>query len=325
MTSTANNASDFEKPIRDLEAKIQELEQLQQTAAGRVDLRAEIEALKARAALLSREIFAHLTPWQRVSLARRADRPMTSDYIALMTSEFVELHGDRSFGDDRAIITGLATLDVHRVMLIGHQKGKSTRDRALCHWGCPFPEGYRKAILKMKLAERLRLPIVTLIDTPGAHCGIGAEERGQAQAIAYNLQEMSGLRVPIICTVIGEGGSGGAIAIGLGDRLLMLENAYFSVISPEGCAAILWKTADRKDEAANALKLTAKDLQELGIVDETVPEPLGGAHRDPAVTAAALKQTIVRHLEEIKASPIDELLQQRYEKYRRIGAFLSAP
>lgn len=325
MSTPNDNASDFERPIRELEAKIRELVELQQSSSGRVDLTPEIEALRHRASSMAREIFSNLTPWQRVTLARRSDRPMTSDYISLMTTEFVELHGDRSFADDRAIITGLATIGRHRVMLIGHQKGKTTRERALCHWGCPFPEGYRKALLKMKLAERLGLPIVTLIDTPGAHCGIGAEERGQAQAIALNLHEMSALRVPIVSTVIGEGGSGGAIAIGLADRFLMLENAYFSVISPEGCAAILWKTADRREDAANALKLTAKDLRELGIVDEIIPEPLGGAHRDPQAAAAALKEAISRNLDALVTLSVKELLEQRCQKHRRIGAYLSAP
>jgi len=324
MNNANRDMSDFEQPIRELEAKIHELEQLQSNSGGRLALESELTALRRRLTSLTKDIFANLTPWQRVGLARRSDRPMTADYLSMLASDFVELHGDRSFGDDPAIVTGFARIDGHRVLVVGHQKGKTTRERARCHWGCPFPEGYRKALSKMKLAERFGLPIVTFIDTPGAHCGIGAEQRGQAQAIACNLQEMSALRVPIVCTVIGEGGSGGAIGIGLGDRFLIMENAYFSVISPEGCAAILWKTAEKKAEAAAALRLTAQDLLGLGIADEVVPEPEGGAHRDPAAAAAALKLAIVRNLEELSTIPLHELLEQRYRRYRDVGVVLSA-
>lgn len=262
-----------------------------------------------------------LTPYDIVKLARHPLRPTTSDYINLMLDDFIELHGDRRFGDDRAIITGLARLGPHRLMLIGQQKGKSTKERILCNFGMPNPEGYRKALLKMKLAEKLRLPVVTLIDTPGANPDIGAEERGQAYAIAENIYQMIRLRTPIINVVIGEGGSGGALGIGVGDRFSILEYAYCSVISPEGCAAILWKNAENAPEAAKALKLTAKDLLELGIVDEVIPEPPGTAHSNPKGAAETLKNTLLRHLKELLCIPPETLLERRYERYRNMGRF----
>jgi len=325
MSNATGNFSseDFEQPIKELESKIEELEQLQADSGGQLQLDTEIEALRQRLAAVTKDIFSNMTAWQRITIARRPDRPVTSDYVSLITTNFMELHGDRCFSDDRAIISGLAQVGKHRVLLVGTQKGKNTRERTQCNWGCPHPEGYRKAIHKMQLAERFGLPIVTLIDTTGAYPGIGAEERGQAQAIAYNLRAMSTLRVPILCVIIGEGGSGGAIGIGLGDKFLMMENSWFSVISPEGCAAILWKTADKRKEAAEALKLTAKDLLRLGIIDQIIPEPAGGAHRDIAAAASAVKEAIVGGLDELRKVPLDELLNVRYQKYRRVGAFLS--
>lgn len=262
-----------------------------------------------------------LSPYDIVKLARHPLRPLTSDYIALMLDDFVELHGDRHFGDDRAIITGFARIEDHRFMLIGQQKGKNTKERLLCNFGMPNPEGYRKALLKMKLAERLSLPVVTLIDTPGANPDIGAEERGQACAIAENIFHMISLKAHIISIVIGEGGSGGALGIGVGDKFSIMEYAYCSVISPEGCAAILWKDADNAPEAAKALKLTAKNLLELGIVEEIIPEPEGGAHLNPKKAADTLKTYILKYLEELKTIPKDILLQQRYKRYAETGSF----
>lgn len=264
---------------------------------------------------------ADLSPYDIVKLARHPLRPMTSDYINLMFDDFMELHGDRRFGDDKAIITGFARLGQNRVMLIGQQKGKNTRERILCNFGMPNPEGYRKALLKMKLAERLKLPIVTLIDTPGANPDIGAEERGQAYAIAENIYQMIGLKTPIVNVVIGEGGSGGALGIGVGDRFAIMEYAYCSVISPEGCAAILWKDASHAPLAAEALKLTAKELLRLEIVDDIIPEPPGAAHTSPREAAATLKKALQRYLKELTDTPLDILLDKRYGKYRRMGKF----
>jgi acetyl-CoA carboxylase carboxyl transferase subunit alpha len=265
--------------------------------------------------------FKPLLPYDIVKLARHPLRPLTSDYITLMLDDFMELHGDRHFGDDRAMITGFARIEDQRFMLIGQQKGKNTKERLLCNFGMPNPEGYRKALLKMKLAERLGLPIVTLIDTPGANPDIGAEERGQASAIAENIFHMVGLNTPIVSIVIGEGGSGGALGIGVGDIFSILEYSYCSVISPEGCAAILWKNSDNAPEAARALKLTAKDLLGLGLVREIVPEPEGGAHLNPKKAADTLKAHILKYLEELRAIPKDSLLQQRYQRYGNIGSF----
>ncbi|MBN1442675.1 MAG: acetyl-CoA carboxylase carboxyltransferase subunit alpha, partial [Planctomycetes bacterium] len=266
-------------------------------------------------------IFSNLSAWQKVQLARHPDRPMTTDYVQLIADDFVELHGDRAFRDDPSILTGLATIGGVRMMIVGQRKGKDTTEKIACHFGSPHPEGYRKALLRMKLAEKFGLPIVTLINTPGAYPGIGAEERGQAFVIAGNLMEMAALRVPVVCVVIGEGGSGGALGIGVGNRILMLEHAYYSVISPEGCAAILWKSAEFKEKAAEILRLTAQDLLEFSVIDEILPEPLGGAHRDHQIAAATLKEAILRHLRELSGLSPEELIEDRYCKFQKIGAF----
>lgn len=310
----------FEKPIAEILA---ELEGLRKSHAdGRPELAPEIRALEARMEAMTREIFSRLSPWERVQLARHARRPLVTDYADRMLTDSMELHGDRRFGDDPAILTALGRIGAHRVLLVGHRKGRDVKEKVACHFGMAHPEGYRKAMLKMRLAERFGLSIVCLIDTPGAYPGIEAEERGQAWAIAENIQDMTGLRVPIVVAVIGEGGSGGALGIGVGDRVLMMENAYYSVISPEGCAAILWKSGDQAAEAARELKLTATDLLRLGIVDEVVEEPLGGAHRDADQAVGALRDVIVRVLDELAPVAVDELLERRFEKYRRIGAHL---
>ncbi len=310
----------FEKPIVEV---LEELEKLRAThAAGRADLMAEIATAEERAEALTREIFSRLSAWERVQLARHPNRPLVADYVEMMCDDALELHGDRGFAEDPAILTTLARLGEHRVMIVGHRKGRDVKEKMACRFGMPNPEGYRKAMLKMRLAERFGIPIVCLVDTPGAYPGIGAEERGQAWAIAENIQDMMGLRVPTIVVVIGEGGSGGALGIGIGDRVLMLENSYYSVITPEGCAAILWKSADRAPEAAAQLHLTAGDLLRLGIVDEVIAEPSGGAHRNPQHAATSLKQAIVKSLRELGHVPIDTLLEHRYQKFRGIGRHL---
>ncbi len=311
------NELDFERPIIELENEITKLEEL--SGKSDMNLSGHIRELRENADRLRRDIFTGLTPWQRVLVARHPDRPLTTHYIDLMCDDFYELHGDRYFGDDKAIVTGLARVGGRKMLIVGHRRGRSTKERLECNFGCPHPEGYRKALRKMKLAEKYHLPIVTLINTPGAYPGIGAEERGQAMAIAENLFEMSKLRTIVICVVIGEGGSGGALGIGVGDRLLILENAYFSVISPEGCAAILWKERNKAADAAAVLKLAPRDLYGLGIVDEIVPEPLGGAHRNHQEMAQNLKRTILRTLDELTGVTIEELLERRYAKYRAIG------
>jgi acetyl-CoA carboxylase carboxyl transferase subunit alpha len=308
----------FEKPILDIERKIREFEELSRT--NNMDFSEEIEGLKRRRDTIIREIFSGLSPWQRVELARHPKRPQTLDYVERVFSGFVELAGDRTFGNDRAIVTGLANLGPRRLVVVGQQKGRTTKEAIACNWGCPLPEGYRKALRKMRLAERFRLPVVTFIDTKGAHPGIGAEERGQALAIAENLEAMAHLRTPVVCVVIGEGGSGGALGIGVGDRTAMLEFAYYSVISPEGCAAILWKTEAAREEAAAALKLTPRELLGLGVVDEVIPEPLGGAHRDPDEMSRILAEWLARTLDELSGVPLDELLRRRYAALRRRGA-----
>lgn len=307
----------FERPLNDLQTKIDELKSL--NSDSHLDLQGEIDLLEDRLKRQTEEVYAGLSAWERVNVARHADRPLTQDYITLMLDDFVELHGDRMFGDDRAIVCGLATMGEHRFLLVGHRKGKTVKDRLACNFGCAHPEGYRKALQKMQLAAKLKLPIITFINTPGAYPGIGAEERGQAAAIARNILEMFGMEVPIISLVIGEGGSGGALGIGVGDRVGMLENSYYSVISPEGCAAILWKSGEKAPEAADALKLTGKDLTRLGLVDKVIPEPLGGAHRDPKGTIANVRAQIEQWLVELKKLPVDQLLQQRYEKFRKMG------
>lgn len=319
MTSTG---LDFEKPILELERKIEELKKF--SSSQKLDINSEIAKLEEKLEKVKREVFSNLTPWQRVQIARHPRRPYTLDYISLMTSDFVEIHGDRAFADDKAIICGFAKMDGQKVAVIGHQKGRDTKENLLRNFGSAHPEGYRKALRVMELAARFNIPIICLIDTPGAYPGIGAEERGQAEAIAYNLQEMFKLKVPVIAIVIGEGGSGGALGIGVGDRVCVLENSYYSVISPEGCAAILWKDRKKAPEAATVLKLTGTELLELGVIDEVIKEPLGGAHRDPEQTAKNIKATIKKYLAELKNIPGEKLTEQRYEKFRKMGVFSEA-
>jgi len=317
----AKNGNDleFEGPLRELGRKITELENFQANKG--YDLKEPISRLRDQLRRTAKEIFSSLTPWQKVQVARHLNRPTAADYIELMCEDFVELHGDRAFRDDAAIIAGFGKLDGRRTLLIGQQRGRSTKERLTCNWGMTHPEGFRKTLLKMKLAERFRTPIVTLIDTVGAYPGIGAEERGQAHAIAANLFEMLKIRVPIVSVVIGEGGSGGALALAVGNRLCMLEHAIFSVISPEGCSSILFRTADKRAEAAEALKLTPKDLLGLGIIDEIIPEPLPAAHWDRRGAAEHLKQALVRNLTELAALSPTELVETRRRKYRNIGFY----
>lgn len=308
---------DFEKPIIELERKIQELEGF--AAERKIDLSSEIKRLQEKLERLKKETYANLSSWQKVQIARHPKRPYTADYIAMMASDFVELHGDRIFSDDKAIICGFAGLDHHKVAIIGHQKGRDTKENLRRNFGCAHPEGYRKALRVMRLAEDANLPVVIFIDTPGAYPGIGAEERGQAQAIAMNLREMICVKTPIVAAVIGEGGSGGALGIGVADRVCVLENAYYSVISPEGCAAILWKDGSRAADAAAVLKLTGQDLLKMGIIDEVIPEPLGGAHRDPEKAAQNLKEALIKHIKTLAAQDKGNLLDSRYRKFREIG------
>ena len=310
---------DFEQPIAELEAKIDELRFV--ASDEEVNVGEEIARLRAKSRALTTSIFANLTPWQVAQLARHPHRPYTLDYAGAIFEEFQELHGDRMYADDHAIVGGLARLDGRPVMLIGHQKGRDTKERVRRNYGMPKPEGYRKALRLMKLAERFRVPLVTLIDTPGAYPGVGSEERNQSEAIARNLFEMATLKVPVISAVIGEGGSGGALAIGVCDRLIMLQYAVYSVISPEGCASILWKSADKKELAAEAMGITAERLDKFGLVDEIVKEPLGGAHRDPQVMAGNLKAAILRHLREVEQLPEEQLLSKRYERLRAQGVY----
>lgn len=312
---------DFERPILELENKLAELKKHQQDHASGVDLSAEIEQIERKIAETRKQIFSNLTAWQRVQIARHPLRPFTLDYVRLVFTGFSELHGDRLYADDGAIVGGFAKLEGHRVMVIGTQKGRDTKENIRRNFGCAHPEGYRKALRLMQLADKFNLPIVTLIDTAGAYPGIGAEERHIAEAIAVNLRQMAVMQVPIIAAVIGEGGSGGALGIGVADRILILENAYYSVISPEGCAAILWKDRTAAPLAAETLKITAKDLLEFGLVDEIVPEPLGGAHRSPETAATNLKAALLRHLEELLKLDPAERVKQRYAKYRAIGKF----
>jgi len=307
----------FERPLNDLQTKIDELRNL--NTGSHLELQGEIELLEDRLKRQTAEVYEGLSPWERVNVARHSDRPLTSDYVSMMLDDFVELHGDRVYGDDRAIITGLATMGEHRFLLVGHRKGKTVKDRLACNFGCAHPEGYRKALQKMQLAQKLKIPIISFINTPGAYPGIGAEERGQASAIARNILEMFAIEVPIIALVIGEGGSGGALGIGVGDRVGILENSYYSVISPEGCAAILWKSGEKAPEAADALKLTSKDLKRLGLVDEIVPEPLGGAHRDQKGAIANVRAQLETWLTELGAIDTAELMEQRYQKFRNMG------
>jgi acetyl-CoA carboxylase carboxyl transferase subunit alpha len=310
---------DFEQPIAELEAKIDELRFV--ASDEQVNVGEEIARLRAKSRALTTSIFASLTPWQVAQLARHPQRPYTLDYASTIFDEFHELHGDRMYADDHAIVGGLARLDGQPVMLIGHQKGRDTKERVRRNYGMPKPEGYRKALRLMKLAERFRFPLVTLIDTPGAYPGVGSEERNQSEAIARNLFEMATLRVPVISAVIGEGGSGGALAIGVCDRLIMFEYSVYSVISPEGCASILWKSADKKELAAEAMGITAERLDKFGLVDEIIREPLGGAHRDPQAIAGSLKAALVRHLHEVEQWPEEQLLERRYERLRAQGVY----
>ena len=316
------NFLDFEQPIAELEAKIQELRHASHGQAFNID--EEIARLKDKLKVKTAEIFKALTPWQVSQLARHPSRPYTLDYIGAMCEEFHELAGDRAYADDAAIVGGIGRIDGRSVVVIGHQKGRDTKTKIRRNFGMPRPEGYRKALRLMKLAERFRMPIVTLIDTPGAYPGVGAEERGQSEAIARNLLEMAELRVPVICTVIGEGGSGGALAIGVGDRTLMLEYATYSVITPEGCASILWRSAEKAKDAAEALGLTAPRLAELGLIDQIIPEPLGGAHRDPPAMAEKLKQVLIGQLDILERVDAPTLLDQRYQRLRKYGAYKGA-
>jgi acetyl-CoA carboxylase carboxyl transferase subunit alpha len=313
------NFLDFEQPIAELEAKIDELRHVTNDAG--VNLQEELKRLQSKSDQLTRSIFAKLSPWQITQLARHPQRPYTLDYLQHAFTEFEELHGDRMFADDQALIGGLARLGGRPVVVIGHQKGRDTKERVRRNYGMPKPEGYRKALRLMRLAERFGLPLITFIDTPGAYPGLESEERGQSEAIARNLFEMARLRTPIVSAVIGEGGSGGALAIGVCDRLLMLQYSTYSVISPEGCASILWKSADKKEAAAEAMGLTADRLQKLGLIDELLPEPLGGAHRDVGVTCATLGAALARQVEALAAKPIDVLLAERQRRIAGFGVF----
>jgi acetyl-CoA carboxylase carboxyl transferase subunit alpha len=319
MPESSFKGYDFEKPVLDLEDNIRGLEE--SAKASGVSVSDEIITLHQRLDQLKREVYGGLTPWQRVQMARHPRRPYTLDYIEKIFTDFTELHGDRHFADDRAIVGGLASLDGDTVLVVGHQKGRTLQDSMARNFGMPHPEGYRKALRLMQTAARFNIPILAFIDTAGAYPGIGAEERGQATAIAENLREMAAFPVPIVCCVIGEGGSGGALAIGVGDRLLMMENAWYSVISPEGCASILYRDAAKAPQAAESLKITAGDLNTLGLADEVVPEPLGGAHRNPDEAALHLKSAFLKHLRDLQALPVDKLLEARYAKYRAIGHF----
>ncbi len=308
---------EFERPLLQLEKQIAELENGH--AAQPEELQVEVRKLRQTHIAMLKKTYAKLTPWQTVQVSRHPARPQASDYIKFFVKDFCELHGDRRFGDDRAIVTGFGRVGPHKVLVVAQFKGKDTKEKIACHFGCAHPEGYRKAMAKMKLAEKFNLPVIAFIDTPGAYPGIGSEERGVAEAIAVNLREMSRLRVPVAAVVIGEGGSGGALGIGVADRIAMLQYSWYSVISPEGCAAILWKTGEKAAEAADQLHLTAKDNVKLGIVDDIIEEPLGGAHRDPEVTAKALEAWFVDTLRDLKRAKIDTLLKKRYDKFRKMG------
>jgi acetyl-CoA carboxylase carboxyl transferase subunit alpha len=324
MPSPIEQRLSFEAPIYEMETRLGEMEAhyaKKRALAEGSTIREQIIRLRRELAALKREVYSHLDAWQTVQVSRHPQRPQTRDYLDLVFDQFLELHGDRAIGDDAAIVTGLAHLDDMKVMFIGHQKGKNLAERTACHFGCAHPEGYRKALLKMRFAAKFGLPVISFIDTPGAYPGISAEERGQAAIIAESLMEMSQIRTPIVCVVIGEGGSGGALGIGIGDRLGMLEHTYYSVISPEGCASILWKGSEHAPKAAAALKFTSRDLHRFGIIDEILPEPPGGAHRDHREAALTLKSFLLRQLRELKDTPLDRLLDRRYDKYRKIGVF----
>lgn len=316
----ARTILDFEKPIAEIDARIEEIRRFAEEH--HLDKSAEIAQLVARRSRLLREIFSRLTPWDKVQLARHEGRPETLDYIHLMIDHFLELHGDRHYAEDPALVGGMGYLEDIPVMLVGHQKGKDAKERALRNFGSARPEGYRKALRLMRLAEKFHRPILSFVDTPAADCSVEAEERGISEAIARNMFEMIHLETPILVVILGQGGSGGAVGIGVGDRVLMLEYAIYSVIPPEGCAAIIWRDPNKGPEAAAALKLTAEDALRLGIIDEIVPEPLGGAHREPEAMVRTLKETLLRHLRELLQIPIPELLEQRYHRFRKIGVYL---
>jgi len=314
------NILDFEKPIVELEFKIEELRTFGEDK--NITLEPEIKKLEEKLEKMRVEIYDRLTIWQRVQIARHPDRPYTLDYIRMLTTDFVELHGDRQFADDLAFIGGFAQIDGVKVLIMGHQKGRDTNENVLRNFGCAHPEGYRKAIRLMRLAEKFHLPILILIDTPGAYPGVGAEERGQAQAIASNLRDMVGINTPIVVTIIGEGGSGGALGVGVADRVCILQHAYYSVISPEGCASILWRNSVKAPEAAEALKITGEHLIKFGVVDEIIPEPIGGAHKDPEQTALNIKDVVLKHIKELSSLSYEKLTEKRYDKFRSIGEFL---
>jgi acetyl-CoA carboxylase carboxyl transferase subunit alpha len=325
MQSPSEHRLPFEAPIYEMEARLADLES--QYAKNKVGAESgaiaeQVRRLRRELANLKRTVYANLDPWDTVMVARHPQRPHTRDYVELIFDQFVELHGDRAVGDDKAVVTGLAHLDDRKVMFLGHQKGKTMAERLACNYGMPHPEGYRKALLKMKSAAKFGLPIVSFIDTAGAYPGIAAEERGQAAVIAENLMAMSQIDTPIVCVVIGEGGSGGALGIGVGDRVAMLEHAYYSVISPEGCATILWKSSEHRAKAAGALKMTSRDLLRFGVIDDVIPEPTGGAHRDHREAASLLKAYLLRAFREVDGQPREGLLQRRYDKFRRIGVYL---
>lgn len=310
---------DFEKPIMELEVRIRELKQKARDDASASE---QLRQLQRELNETTRQVYDNLSAWEIVQVARHKDRPHTIDYLSLVFDEFVELHGDKHFGDDRAIRSGFAKLDQFKVLVVGHQKGRNYQDRTECFFGCAHPEGYRKAMAKMKLAAKYKLPVICFIDTPGAYPGLGAEERGQAQVIAESMFEMSRLNTPIICVVIGEGGSGGALGIGVGDRVAMLQFAYYSVISPEGCAGILWKSGAHAEKAAKALRFTSRDLKKLGVVDDVIEEPLGGAHRSHHQTAIRMKSYLLKTLRELNQQSPEQLIESRYDKFRRMGVFM---
>jgi acetyl-CoA carboxylase carboxyl transferase subunit alpha len=322
MTMASNYSLDFEKPLQELDRQIEEL-----TRVGRereIDVQEELTLLQGKFDRLRAEIYGHLTPMQRVAMARHTRRPYTLDYLSSIFTDFIELHGDRLYRDDPAIVGGWARLDGISVMVIGHQKGRDTRENLRRNFGMPHPEGYRKSLRLMRMAERFGAPVITLIDTPGAYPGLGAEERGQSEALATSILEMAALTTPCIAAVIGEGGSGGALALGVADRILMFENSVYSVISPEGCAAILWKDATQRERAAEALKLTAEDLVRLGVVDEIIAEPLGGAHHDPEAAGEALREALIRHVGELRKVKPERLVRRRAEKFGGMGAYAEA-
>ena len=318
MSSLSTQQLSFERPIYELEARIENLKK----STDMPGVKEEVQNLRRSLIDLQKKIYGTLQPWETVEVARHPDRPQTSEYLELVFDEFVELHGDRFFGDDRAVRTGWAKFDEYKVMVIGHQKGRNIKERLACNYGCAHPEGYRKAMGKMKLAAKFGLPVICFIDTPGAYPGIAAEERGQALVIAQAMFEMSILPTPIVCVVIGEGGSGGALGIAVGDRVAMMEHAYYSVISPEGCAGILWKSHEHKDKAAQALKMTSRDLSSFGVIEDIIEEPLGGAHRDHQLAAVHMKQYLKSQLRTLTKIPTESLVEQRYQRFREMGIYL---